>query len=81
MTDKKPAPKKPTIAMKSVDSSSVAAHGYDAASKTLAVQFKGGHVYHYTGVPQSVADGLGSAKSVGGYFAAHVRDQFKAAKQ
>jgi hypothetical protein len=66
------------IAMKPVDSSSIAAHGYDAATKTLAVQFKsGGKTYHYAGVsPQVVAD-LKKAKSVGSFVHAHVAGKFK----
>lgn len=78
MTDKKP---KPTITMKDVkNSSSVESHGYDAASQTLHIRFRGGVTYEYPNVPQSVVDGLHAAKSVGGYVAASIVKRFKGAK-
>lgn len=75
-------PKAPAIDMKPVTSSSIKAHGYDAASKTLAVQFVGSdHVYHYAGVPQADADALGKADSIGKHFASAIRDKFKGTRQ
>lgn len=81
MDTKTEQPEKPTFTMKKVESSSVIAHGYDAASSTLAVEFRGGRVYHFADVPQSVADGLDGAQSAGGYFAANIRDKFTGSKQ
>jgi hypothetical protein len=59
-------------------SSTVAATGYDAASKTLAVQFKGGNkTYHYAGVPESIFGDMGKAESVGKFITGQVVGKFK----
>lgn len=63
------------IPMTPVTSNQVAAIGYDAARKTLAVSFSrtSGAVYHYTGVePKMHADFVG-AESIGKYFGAHIK--------
>ena len=60
-----------------VVSSNVVSVGYDAASKTLEVEFNGGAVYQYFGVPSSVHQGLLNADSVGSYFSAHVKFSYK----
>ena len=66
-----------TIAIKPCDSSRIHGHGYDEATKTLALQFKrkgddgkpcAGTVYHYSGVePETYAD-LCAAESIGKFF-------------
>lgn len=53
------------IPMSAVKSSSISEAGYDAATKTLAVKFANGGVYHYAGVTQASFDALGKAKSFG----------------
>lgn len=64
--------------LKPVQSTMIAAHGYDAASRTLAVHFhKGTHVHHFMDVPPEVAAGLDSAESIGRYFNANVRGKFE----
>lgn len=74
-TSRKPAP---TIALIPVKSSNIAATGYDAASKTLAVQFKGGgKVYHYAGVPESVFGDMAKAESIGKFVGGQVVGKFK----
>ena len=50
-----------------VISSNLSAVGYDIDKRTLEVEFKGGSVYQYYGVPESVYLGLISASSVGSY--------------
>ena len=66
-------PKAPSIPITPVESSSnVAGWGYDAATSTLAVRFKGGATYHYAGVPQSVLSELREAKSVGGFIGSRI---------
>lgn len=62
----------PHIDLSPVDSSKLAAVGYDAGSKTLAVTFKTGNaVYHYPGVtPEQYAAFIG-ADSVGRHFIQH----------
>jgi len=74
------APRKPApaIALSPVKSSSVAATGYDAASKTLAVQFKGGgKTYFYEGVPETLFGDMGKSESVGKFVGAHIAGKFK----
>lgn len=63
----------PTFAMKPVKSSQIEAVGYDAATRTLAIQFKGGAVYHYDDVPKDIHDGFEKAESVGKYFGEKIR--------
>ncbi len=65
------------IAMSSLKSSMLQAHGYDAASKTLAIRFSGaGKTYHYSGVPPEVASGLAAAESPGKFFGQVIRGKF-----
>jgi hypothetical protein len=67
-----------------VNSSNVAAVGYDEASKTLAVQFhnhgRGNEIYHYTGVPKSTFEALRDAESVGKYLNAVIKTQYEYTK-
>lgn len=77
--EKKPAA--PVIKMTSAKSSNIASHGYDAATKTLAIQFANGGLYHYANVPPEKADALSKAKSAGGFFASDIRNAFKGVKQ
>ena len=62
--------------MKQVESSNVAAVGYDEENEVLAVAFHSGRTYRYEAVPKSVYDNLLSADSVGRQFNATVRDQY-----
>ena len=66
--------------MTATTSSNVVAHGYDAETQTLAIQFKSG-LYHYIGVPADVAERLRSAESIGSFIAKEVRPVFDAVKQ
>lgn len=61
-------------------STNVHAHGYDAATQTLAVTFKSGGTYHYHGVPAHVASQIATAKSVGAFIASSVRPHYKATR-
>lgn len=75
---KQPSKPAPIIAMAPVKSSNIAATGYDAASKTLAVQFRAGaKTYHYAGVPEAIFTDMGKAESVGKYIGAQVLGKFK----
>lgn len=65
------------IATQPVKSSNIGEIGYDAGSKTLAVKFLNGNVYHYSGVGQDEYDKMLKAKSVGGHLAKHIRPNFK----
>jgi hypothetical protein len=50
-----------------VTSSTIASIGYDQATQVLEIEFRGGGIYQYSNVPQSVYSGLMSASSHGGY--------------
>lgn len=68
----------PVITMTPVKSSNIAATGYDPATKTLAVQFKGGlKTYHYAGVPESVFGDMSKAGSVGKFINTQVAGRYK----
>lgn len=57
------------IARKPVTSSNLVAVGYDPATSTLAVEFKGGAVYHYGNVPAQAFDDLMASPSPGSLLA------------
>lgn len=60
-------------------SSSIAATGYDVATRTLAVQFhnvKGPKTYHYADVPQEVVDEMHRADSIGAFVNSRIVGKF-----
>jgi hypothetical protein len=57
----------------SVESSALESVGYDDESRTLAIEFENGAVYHYFEVPSAVHRGLLDADSHGRYFHQHIR--------
>jgi hypothetical protein len=60
-----------------VQSAAIEQLSYDESAHTLMATFRGsGQTYVYDAVPQEVYDGLIFADSIGGYFNAHIRDQF-----
>jgi KTSC domain len=59
-----------------VESSSISSVGYNAASKTLEVEFHNGSLYRYYDVPQSVYDAWMAAPSKGQFFTYQIRDRF-----
>lgn len=72
--------KHPDIAMCDCVSSQVSGYGYDEASKTLAVKFKGGGTYHYANVPPDLFEQMGKAESVGRFIHQNIKGQFDHAK-
>jgi hypothetical protein len=56
-----------------VKSSSIAGIGYDPKGQTMAVQFKSGSTYHYSGVSAQAHQALVGAKSIGKHFGAAFR--------
>lgn len=60
----------------SVLSSNLRMVGYEPATKTLGIIFKGNTEYHYYNVPESVYRGLMSAPSHGRYHAAYIKDVY-----
>lgn len=66
------------ITMDSVESSQIEAVGYDAESKTLAIQFKGkgeksGSVYHYSNFTSHDWQAFRDAESIGSHFYKHIK--------
>lgn len=63
------------IPMTAVQSKQIAAVGYDAASKTLAVTFArgAGAIYHYPNVEQKTHDDMMAAESKGTFFGQHIK--------
>ena len=62
--------------LKFVESKNIIAMGYDDDTQTMAVQFKGGKVYHYHHVPRDLYETVRDAPSIGREFAYSIRDQF-----
>lgn len=63
--------------MTNVDSSNVAAVGYDEDSQTLQVEFNNGATYQYFDVPIGVFEGLRDAASVGQYLNQQVKGIYR----
>ena len=59
-----------------VESSMLAAYGYDPNLQALVVLFNSGKAYQYLNVPPEVIQGLGEAKSKGRYLLDHVIDHY-----
>jgi hypothetical protein len=64
-----------------VQSSNVTSVGYDPDSKTLAIEFKDGSVYHYHDVESSTHEELVSSKSVGKFIHSNIKGNYKHSKQ
>lgn len=62
------------IARKPVRSSNVKSVGHDPKTNTLHVEFHGGQVHAYQGVPAEQHKAMINAPSVGKYFHQHIRD-------
>lgn len=60
----------------SVSSSNLASVGYDEASSTLEIAFRGGGVYQYDGVEKLVYLALLSAGSKGRFFHANIKNSY-----
>jgi len=60
--------------MTNVESSNIAAVGYDEETKELRIEFNSGKTYSYQDVPKELATDLLYADSVGRYFHAHIRN-------
>lgn len=60
-----------------VGSSSVVSVGYEPATGTLEIEFHGGAVYRYLGVPPHVHAELMAAGSIGRYVNLHVKPGYR----
>jgi hypothetical protein len=74
VTEKTPIP------MTEVESSNVHSYGYDANTKTLAVRFHDGGLYHYSGVSGEVIGQMAKAKSFGSFIHAHIKGKHEGKK-
>ncbi len=63
-----------------VDSSNIAAIGYDNDSETLQIEFNNGTTYQYFDIPEQVFERLRDADSVGGYLAAQIKGNYRYSK-
>lgn len=64
-----------------VESTTLTAVAYDAASQLLRLQFRSGAVYCYFGVPPTLHQALMVAPSKGAYFNRHIRGRFSYQRQ
>jgi hypothetical protein len=62
--------------MVAVESSTLAAVGYDADRTLLELEFCSKAVYHYFGVPAAVPESLLNASSKGTFFNGSIRGRF-----
>lgn len=62
--------------MTAVQSSNLAAVGYDPLAAVLTIAFHGGRVYEYFRVPFSIYWGLLRAESHGKYFHAQIKNRY-----
>ena len=60
-----------------VESSVLAAVGYDAQRRVLEIEFHSGAIYRYLEVPEEIHRRLLAAESKGHYFGANIRDKFR----
>jgi len=68
--------------MFTLESSNLAAAGYDRERKRMCIRFKhSGATYFYDCVPSKVYAGLLLADSPGRYFAMHIRDHFPTSRK
>ena len=63
------------VTLIAVRSSNLAGVGYDGS--TLTIEFRGGRVYEYYGVPGFEYIGLMNASSHGKYFHANIRNGYR----
>ena len=63
--------------MQGLDSSSLAAAGYDADHQELTVAFRHGGLYRYFGVPRRAYRALLRAESKGQFFTGQIRGHYR----
>lgn len=60
-----------------VESSAIESVGYDAVSRTLEIEYAGGGVYRYLGVPRRTHELLLRADSRGAYVNRHIKPYYR----
>ncbi len=73
--------KKIDVKLTPCESSQIESFGYCPDSKTLAVKFKSGGLYHYANVPADVHEQMKAAESVGSFLHKNVKGKFEFARQ
>jgi hypothetical protein len=68
------------MTLQPVNSSSLAAIGYDTESQILTVEFRKSGTYEFFDVPESAYQELMSSGSHGEYFARNIRGKYRYAK-
>jgi len=68
------------IPQEPVESSNIAARGYDLERRVLAVTFKSGDIWHYASVPPAKAEEFFAAPSAGRFYKAEIQGKFPAEK-
>lgn len=61
------------IEMQQVRSSQIEAIWHDAATKTLAIRFKGGSEYRYANIEPETFEAMKTAESVGSFFYKNIK--------
>ena len=69
-----------TIPRSSVSSTNIRSIGYDPKSRTMAVEFHNGGIYHYSDVPPEKHADLMTAPSIGNHLAKNFRGQHSTMK-
>ena len=69
-----------SVEMVPVHSHHLAAVGYDAATRVLHIEFRDGHVYAYSDVPEIVHEKLMAVKSHGAHFSHFIHDKYPAVR-
>ena len=59
-----------------MESNAVVSVGYESATNQLEVEYAGGGVYRYYGVPLSRAEELLAAASIGRYLTEHIKPRY-----
>lgn len=67
------------IPMTTVQSSNIHAVGYDGPTRTLAVHFRSGDIWHFPGVEPDLAQRFIGAESKGKFFYANIKGKFSTA--
>lgn len=70
----------PNITLNPVKSGQIQAIGHDANTNTLAIQFKGGGVYHYAGVDAESYKAFSGADSLGKHLASNIKGKYEFTK-
>jgi hypothetical protein len=65
------------VELQPVESSNIAAVGYDEDAEVLYIEFKSGTTYTYEDVPYYIYEELLGAESIGSYFHKNIRTTYE----